>query len=558
MEYTSKNLEHICAREEIVDLCMEHCIEGFIKLKDEEVLAYNRRADRLLELGRQGDDLSAVLGENKLQTLLTKGMIKEEIGNRFLSMKSFPIQKGCTFIMVQDLSIEENMKDELNNIREINNELQHTFETYSDNTLYVCDSHGKTLWAGSDIACNCGVTEDYLKEHTVMELEKERVFYPSVAVKVLKSKKAEIVTQITAIGKTGISIGIPVFNSREEMTHIISLTRDLGYTLKLGQLLSEQKQPKKKQEAEFVEMVACSPVSIKLMGMIRNIAKVNATVLIQAEPGNGKDTVAHLIHKLGRRRMRHFEKMNCQELSASGQEKALFGSAKEQGLLQTIGDGILYIDEVQEMSLKCQRKLMRYLKEKEVERKTESRLLFSTSVDLKEAVTDKTFLKELYQIISVVTLEIQPLRERREDIPLLIKHFTREANEKYQVEKSFAKETAAVMEVYSWPGNVRELKNVVERAVITSATMLIEREDLPAELAVLGLPPEEKEPSGLTEAVARLECQMIREALKECGTASLAAKQLGVNQSTISRKIKKYGIALKEQTDMMKGCQHYK
>lgn len=543
MEYTSKNLEHMCAREEIIDLCMEHCIEGFIKMRDKKVLAYNRRADRLLGLGKQEDDLAAVLGEDNLQTLLTKGTIKEEIGNRFLSIKSFSIQKGCTFIMIQDLSTEENMRYELNNIREINNELQHTFETYSDNTLYVCDSHGKTLWAGSDIACNCGVTEDYLKEHTVMELEKERVFYPSVSVRVLKSKKAEIVTQITAIGKTGISIGIPVFNSREEMTYIISLTRDLGYTLKLGQLLSEQKQPKKKREAEFIEMAACSPASIELMGMIRNIAKVNATVLIQAEPGSGKDTVAHLIHKLGRRRMRRFEKINCQELSSPGQEKALFGSVKEQGLLQTIGDGILYIDEVQEMSLKCQRKLMRYLKETGKEKiKKESRLLFSTSADLKEAVKEKTFLKELYQTISVVTLEIQPLRKRREDIPLLIRHFTRELNEKYQVEKGFAKETVAVMEAYPWPGNVRELKNAVERAVVTSATMLIEREDLPQELAAFGLPPEEKEPSGLAEAVARLESQMIREALKECGTVSLAAKQLGVNQSTISRKIQKYGI----------------
>lgn len=543
MQSMEKNITHICEREEILTVCMEHCSEGFILLdKNKKVLAYNRRADRLLKLDSNKDDLAMVLGKEPLHTLFQNGCLKKEYNQRFLNLESFPLQKGELLLLIHDLSIEENMKYELNNVREINQELQHIFETYSDNTLYVCDHQGKTLWAGSDIAQNCGVSEEYLMEHSVMELEKERVFYPSVSARVLKSKKAEIVTQITAIGKTGISIGIPVFNRREEMTHIISLTRDLGYTLKLGQLLSELKRPKEKPKAEFAEMVACSQASIELMGMIRNVAKIDVTVLIQAEAGSGKDMTAHMIHKLGRRKVRPFEKMDCQSIPQSKQERILFGSGQEQGLLAKVGNGILYIDEVQEMSLKCQKKLSDYLHQREEsEDKMKSRLLFSTSVDLKEAVSQKGFYKELYQQISIVTLTVQPLRKRREDIPLLIKHFTKQANEKYQVEKSFSKEAAAILEAYIWNGNVRELQNVVEKAVVTSSTMLIGVEDLPEEMATMEVPEEEKAP-GLAQAVARLEKKMIQEALEECGNASKAAKVLGVNQSTISRKMQKYGI----------------
>lgn len=529
---------------DIVTLCMKHCREGFVVVKGRETQACNRTADRFLELSSAQDNLKTVLGAEQLETLLSEGALEKEVGGRYLYMNSFSIKKDSYIIIIHDASAEKNMRFELNNVQEINNELQHVFETYNDNTLYVCDSKGNTVWAGSDIAQNCGVTEEYLREHTAMELEKERVFYPSVAARVLKSGKAEIVTQITAIGKTGISIGIPAFDDQGKLSHIIALTRDLGYTLKLGQLLADLKNPKPKQEPEFVEMVACSPASIELMENVKSAAKVNVMVLIQAEPGGGKDTVANLIHKLGRRRLRKFEKFNCSEVSASWHERMLFGTNNSQGILQNVGDGILYIDEVQELSMKCQKRLLEYIRKKEKEEMGNGgRLIFSTSINLLEAIEEKKFIKELYQRISVVTLQIQPLRKRREDIPVLIKHFTMEANKKYQVEKGFSKEALLALELYSWPENVRELENTVERAVVISPTMLIEAEELPDKiLEDLDTRQAGKKPSSLSEAVAILETGMIKNALEKYGTASLAAKALGVNQSTISRKMQKYGI----------------
>lgn len=546
MQTGGKNIREMMAREEIYQLCMENCHEGFVHIKEKNILAFNSNADAFLHLHQreEKENIEQILGREYYQQLKKTGLLREELEEKYLCIRMYPIDAdGEWLLIINDLSREADMRYELDNIKEINNELQHVFETYNDNTLFVCDSQGKTLWAGSDIAQNCGVTEEYLKEHTVMEMEKERVFYPSVCARVLKSRKAEIVTQITGIGKTGISIGIPVFDNKDDMTYIISLTRDLGYTLKLGQLLSDWKKPAENKLIDTIDMVACSDASMALMHKIQNVARVNANILIRGEPGTGKDRVASKIHKMGRRRLQPFEKVDCRALSDAAQRRLLFGKKDEKGLLEKMADGVIYLDEVGRLSPANGKRLFGYMQEHPVQT---CRFLFSTSEDLEEMVSQNRFDRSLWQEISKVTLDILPLRKRREDIPILIKHFTKSANEKYQFEKQFSREAVEALEVYDWPGNVRQLQKTVEEAIVLSDTMLIQIEELPEEIRECRLPESVKGMSGLAEAVAKLEKQMIRDALKEYKTTSLAAKALGVNQSTISRKIQKYGITTGE------------
>ena len=547
MEFMAKHMELLTEDKKMANLCIANCTEGFVKIKNGVVAAYDRQADYLLELSKHEDDIECILGSENYRQLLAGGHIKEKIANRYLAVTGIRCNQSNLLVIVTDLSIEENMRFELNTIQKINKELQHIFETYNDNTLYVCDANGKTLWVGADLAANCGVTKEYVESRTVQELEEERIFYPSVSAMVLKSKKAEVVSQITGTGKTGVSIGIPMFNAREELTHVIAITKDLRYTLKVGQLLSDLGHQKEYKEPDFVEMVSCSPASIALTNQIRNTAKVNATVLIVGEEGSGKDVVANMLHKLGRRKLRRFEKVNCMGLSPAQQTKVLFGTSAETGMLDSIQNGIVYIDGVEGLSISCQKKLLAYMQSKTgTELTTGSRLLFSSSADLKTLVAENHFLKELYHLISVITLEVSPLRNRKEDIPVLIRYFVSKCNEKYQLEKDFSKEAMIAMESYQWPGNIRELERVVERAVVTSSFVLIQKEELPPEIAGLSAVEERVEGKGLTEAVELLEASMIQEALQKYGNASLAANALGVNQSTISRKMKKYGITSKK------------
>ncbi len=162
-------------------------------------------------------------------------------------------------------------------------------ETYNDNTIYVCDAKGNTLWAGRDVAENCGVSKDYLFSHNVYELESEGVFYPSVSVKVIKSGKTEAITQITRTGNTGISIGVPFYDDNTgDLKYIISLTSDMTAAMQLGGLLAQMHNSNEHTKAKIDDLIGCSSYAQEMIRKIGNIAKTNALVLIYGERGTGK------------------------------------------------------------------------------------------------------------------------------------------------------------------------------------------------------------------------------------------------------------------------------
>jgi two-component system NtrC family response regulator len=290
----------------------------------------------------------------------------------------------------------------------------------------------------------------------------------------------------------------------------------------------------------------------KVLHQINEVADLPVTVLIQGETGTGKELVAKAIHELGRRRDYPFFGISCTELSPGVLESELFGHergsftgaiAQKKGLFEVAHRGTLFLDEISEAPAALQSKLLRVLETRTVKRiggitsiPTDFRVLAATNRDLETEVAASRFRADLLFRLNVYNITIPPLRERREDIPLIAEYYRERFNRAYHRSvKGFSEGALLRMKFYHWPGNVRELVNVVERAVITVADGVIRSEHLPFK----GVPSAEPEDLSLKE----MERFYIRRALQLTGgNQSEAAQLLGIVRKTLREKMKKYDI----------------
>ena len=302
-----------------------------------------------------------------------------------------------------------------------------------------------------------------------------------------------------------------------------------------------------------------------LCQMIETVAPSAATVLISGETGTGKEVIARAIHQTSPRRQHRFVALNCSALPETLLEAELFGHARgaftgavtaRQGRLETADRGTLFLDEVGTMSPALQTKLLRVLQEREFERvgenrtiKVDVRVLAATNSDLQKMVSDGTFREDLFYRLNVIALHLAPLRDRKEDIPLLVQHFIRkfasrdgQTGEDVMVSQDGMRRLMA----YAWPGNVRQLENAVERALILRGTRTqIEVGDLPPEIQAM---PVETAPSldlpedgvDLPALVGRIERDLIGRALTRTeGNRADAARLLGLKRTTLVEKLKR-------------------
>ncbi|MFW5856828.1 MAG: sigma-54 interaction domain-containing protein, partial [Planctomycetota bacterium] len=292
---------------------------------------------------------------------------------------------------------------------------------------------------------------------------------------------------------------------------------------------------------------------------IDQVAATDATVLIQGESGTGKELVARAFQSLSDRAEKPFVIVNLAALPRDLLESELFGHEKgaftgairqRQGRFELAHAGTLFLDEIGEMPLETQVKLLRVLQEGEFERvggmepiRTDFRLIAATNADLKALIAKNRFREDLYFRINVVSVRIPPLRERREDIPLLAEHFLAVFNARYGSERRLAREATEILGRYHWPGNVRELENAIERAVVTCVGDRIEPGDLPEEVRGAAEPVGggESFPPGLPlDEVDR------RYALAELdrigGNKTQLAKSLGIGLKTLYRKLEAWGV----------------
>jgi two-component system nitrogen regulation response regulator NtrX len=347
----------------------------------------------------------------------------------------------------------------------------------------------------------------------------------------------------------------------------------VNHALELVRLEEENQLLKQKVTHEY-ELTGQSAAIQDLKEMIGIVAPTNAWILIMGENGTGKELVARSIHRQSRRAQKPFIEVNCAAIPEDLIESELFGhekgsftgaTAKKRGKFDLANEGTIFLDEVADMSLKAQAKVLRILQEKTFERvggnrliPTDVRVLAATNKDLEEEMEEGRFRQDLYYRLNVIPLRVPPLRDRREDIPLLVGRFLRDfAAKEGEVEKKVSEEVMAVLMRHHWPGNVRELKNVIERFVILTPANLITRCDVLPLFAEVGVPGE-----GEVETDVRLasneiadtlrlakqdfERQYILRKLREFdGNISRTAEAIGLERSNLHKKIRSFGLDVK-------------
>jgi two-component system, NtrC family, response regulator HydG len=334
--------------------------------------------------------------------------------------------------------------------------------------------------------------------------------------------------------------------------------------------LIEQNKALKKQLEDIRakgQMIGASPAFRRMLTLIEQIADSSATILIQGESGAGKELVARTIHERSGRRAGPFVAVNCAALPETLLESELFGyekgaftgaAGRKEGRFELANAGTLFLDEVADLSLVTQPKILRVLQEGEFERlggtrtlQVDVRIVAATNQDLAEMVKEKRFREDLYYRLNVITVRVPPLRERHEDIRVLAQHYLRVyAAKNGRKLEGFSNEALERLESYAWPGNVRELENLIERTVLLARKDRIDAEDLPEEVAGVKRPPRDAILELVGTPLADIEQRLLDETLRITGgNKTQAAKLLGIDVRTVARKLERREDDQAEGTD---------
>jgi formate hydrogenlyase transcriptional activator len=321
-----------------------------------------------------------------------------------------------------------------------------------------------------------------------------------------------------------------------------------------------------RSENQFEEIIGRSKALDRILRVIETVAPTDSTVLISGETGSGKELVARAIHQLGSRREQAFVKLNCAAIPTGlleselfGHEKGAFTGAINQriGRFELANRGTVFLDEVGEIPLELQPKLLRVLQEREFERlgstrtlRTDARLIAATNRDLSALVDDQKFRQDLFYRLNVFPIVVPPLRERREDIPMLVRHFAQQfARRMKKNVETIPTDTMDLLTRYDWPGNIRELQNLIERAVILSSgpTLMVPVEGLnPRSAGSNGVDGQASSPDVRDQTLAAADRRHIIAALEQTNWVIAgpngAAARLGVKRSTLQFRMRKLGI----------------
>ncbi|MFY0802484.1 sigma-54 interaction domain-containing protein [Peribacillus frigoritolerans] len=464
---------------------------------------------------------------------------------------------------LDDLLIDAHETDKLN--RALDAIIENSYDG-----IYITDQDGITLYTNSAIERITGIPKEYYIGKSVDQLIKRGILNASVTHKVVKLRRTVSVVQDNFAGKETLITGSPVFNAEGEIEQVVTNIRDLSDLNELMHELTKANELNNqyKQEIEKLRKITSKDgvvfVSDK-MKMIYEIAErisdIDATVLILGETGVGKDVLARNIYNRSiRSKKGDFIKINCGAIPADLLESELFGyeggaftganQKGKPGMFELAESGILFLDEVGELPLQLQVKLLRALQEREIQRiggtkpkKIDVRIIAATNRNLTEMVKSGDFREDLFYRLNVIPITIPPLRERREDILALTDLFLTKANEQYKFSKEIDSRLKEYFYQHDWPGNVRELINIVERLVVLTDNRILSINDLPEEYQ----PENRNQPNynatlTLKEAVERAEKEILTKAAQTYQTTYEIAEALESSQATIVRKLKKYRL----------------
>ena len=526
----------------------------------------NRTADRFAGV-KSGDKLQEIFSHEDIEKFRANKSITKYINNRTVR---FTIENKDEKSVWVRLSGEEGLnryEEGISKALELNRSMRKTLMEYDQSSLMISDGYGIVVFAGQETVDNCGHDKSWYIGRSIYDLEKQGVFYPSVTRMVLETGKEQVVIQKTALAdKHLVAIGVPVFDENGQIEQVLSITKDYTAQVNLSSIIAKMEFGMNITESKgdaLDEIITCNEKMIDIKNLIRLVAPTNSTVLILGETGTGKEVLAKAIHKMSKRSEKPFVVVSCGSLSPNIVESELFGYEAgsftganregKKGLLESASGGTVFLDEIGELPLDQQVKLLHVLQEKSIVRvggteqiPLDIRVIAATNRDLREQIEKGNFREDLFYRLNVVSINIPSLSRRREDIPLFIKHFTKKFNEYHSTNKVISKNVMNLLSRHEWPGNVRELENLVERLIVTSPSNYIDAEDLPWEIP--GITADElntvtvKEIAPLAEVIESAERQLLEMARYEYGTTSAMAEILEVNQSTVSRKMKTYGI----------------
>ncbi len=446
--------------------------------------------------------------------------------------------------------------------------------------IYILDSEGNFLFANQAIIDITGYTKNDFMNFNSKQLYTDGIIDKCLYLDVLEEKKSKTVIQYITkkdnLIKKLLVTQSPIFDGKGNVKNIVGHLRDIDKINRLYQdtLTDNEVYVMKHNDIDKVKKASGNIISKssqmkKLLMEAEKIAAYDTTVLLQGESGTGKEVIANYIHEMSPRKEKEMVSINCASLPETLLEAELFGYVKgsftgaldtgKEGLIEIAEGGTLFLDEINSLPLATQGKFLRILETKMVKRVGSIRpkyidfkLIAATNSNLKDLVDENKFRKDLYYRLNVIPINIPPLRERKEDIIPLADYFIEYYCNKYGREKKFSAKVYDKLIEYEWPGNIRELKNFVERIILMSSNSVLEIEDTPFALdefitssPVLNAESyeyfnlNEIEGKKLKDAVELFEKFLIGRVYKKEKSSRKTANQLGVNQSTIIRKINK-------------------
>jgi PAS domain S-box-containing protein len=440
--------------------------------------------------------------------------------------------------------------------------------------IYVTDGQANTVMVNSAYEIMTGIKRHELVGRNMRDLVREGFFNESATLKVLETGKRVTLRQKLRSGKEILVTGNPMFDDQgnivmvvtndRDMTELMKLHQRLEHSLQIAMAYREKLQTMQESSLLGKDFVVVSKAMHDVCDLVERVSKTDATVLFYGETGVGKDRLAEEVHKMSPRYSKGvLVKINCGAIPEALLESELFGyesgaftGAKKEGkigLFELADGGTIFLDEVECLPLSLQPKLLRVLQDFKIVRiggtlpkKVDVRVVCASNMDLKEMVIKNQFRADLYYRLNVVSVSVPPLRERKEDIPYLVTFFINHFNQKYKKKKFIIKETMNLLLSYAWPGNVREVANVIERLSVVTEKMQIDPEDLPHEIRGKNMTLDIEREMPLKKYLAEKEIALIRSAIKKCGSARRAAVVLGIDHSTIARKLQRYDKAPSE------------
>jgi PAS domain S-box-containing protein len=562
-----------------LDIILDSTHDGMIAINKEGLVTlFNKAAERITGLKAENvlnRPAVDVIPNTRLHVVLSEG--KPEINQEqrlngvVIVTNRVPVRDeegeiiGAVAVF-RDITEIRTLTDKVTGLWNVQSLLEAVIESTAD-AISVADEHGNNMIVNPAYTRLTGLTKDAVLNKPVtvdiaegesMHLKVLRSGQPvrNVRMKVGPAKK-EVIVNVAPIfidGQIKGSVGVI-----HDISEIMGLNEELAQARKLIRHL--------KARYTWGDIIGTSPAMVAAKDHARRAAETPATVLLRGESGTGKELFAHAIHNASARQQGQFVRVNCAALSENLLESELFGYVEgaftgalkggKKGLFEEANGGTIFLDEIGEISLSLQRKLLRVLQEREIVRvgstmpsSVDVRVITATNVNLEQKVKDGTFKGDLYYRLNVLPIAIPPLRARAEDIPRLVQHIIFRLNQEFGRQVTgMAPEALSEFEKYPWPGNVRELENVLGRAMINMRPQerVIDTQHLPLleceKISEAYLASEQAVPRTLDQVVAEAERTAIVRALRETsGNREKAAGLLRIALRNLYYKIKKYGI----------------